>query len=103
VRSRVRAGTRLAASALVRNRSGISVVFLLMLAGGCAHERDAGRAYAGWHTVTTAHLAVHTALSVSDAESTAFQLELCYRALAEALFPHAALDRVDVLLFQLDF
>jgi hypothetical protein len=91
---------RLAASALVRNRGGSSVVLLLTLVAGCAHERDAGRAYADWHTVTTAHFAVHTPLGVGDAESAAFQLELCYRALAESLFPHAALDPVEVLLFQ---
>jgi hypothetical protein len=72
----------------------------MLLLGGCAHQRDADRAYAGWHSVTTAHFAVHTPLGVSDAESTAFQLELCYRALAESLFPHAGLDRIEVLLFQ---
>jgi hypothetical protein len=74
----------------------VAASFLL---GGCAHGTAADH-YAGWHTVTTAHLAVHTPLSAGDAEQTAFQLELLYEALERALFPRSALDRVDVLLFE---
>jgi hypothetical protein len=72
---------------------------LLLAVVGCAHSgRSDG--YAGWHTVTTAHLAVHTPLSAGEAEETAFQLELLYQALETALFPRSALERVDVLLFE---
>jgi hypothetical protein len=72
---------------------------LVLLLAGCAHSgRSDG--YAGWHTVTTAHLAVHTPLSAGAAEETAFQLELLYEALERGLFPRSSLERVEVLLFE---
>jgi hypothetical protein len=74
-------------------------VGLALLLVGCAHS-GRGDGYAGWHTVTTAHVAVHTPLSAGDAEETALQLELLYEALERALFPRSDLPRVEVLLFE---
>jgi hypothetical protein len=66
---------------------------------GCGHGSGARDRYAGWHTVVTPHLAVHSPLAVDDAEKTAFQLELVYQALAVALFQNANLEPVQVIVF----
>jgi len=81
------------------SRSTLELAVVVLLAG-CAHGSSAGDGYTRWHTVTTAHFALHTPAGASTAEDTALQLERVYEAMAVGLFPHANLERIDVLLFQ---